>query len=165
MGYAVLTPPLPPARVAHMISPAVLSASNFARKALATRARKVSKYIGSVGGCVLGAGWGGRSLKAPTQRSERSTRLPQAQRLVTTYKRLVPNPNTATPLLMFTGAHMRGLGASGATMVRWSNHLRRPGAGRRFRRVIWPLNGYEGLWGGGFKPRPSIAAIVPGYLG
>jgi hypothetical protein len=36
--------------------------------------------------------------------SERSTRLPQTQRLLTTYKRLVPNPNTATPLLVFHGA-------------------------------------------------------------
>ena len=78
----------------------------------------MSKCIGSVVGCVLGAGWGGGSLKAPTQRSERSTRLPQAQRLLTTYKRLVPNPNTATPLLVFHGAHMRGLGASGTAMVR-----------------------------------------------
>ena len=68
-------------------------------------------------GCVLGSGWGGGSLKAPTQRSERSTHLPQAHRLLTTYKRLVPNPNTATPLLVFHGAHMRGLGASGAVMV------------------------------------------------
>ena len=54
-------------------------------------------------------------MKAPTQRSERSTRLPQAQRLLPTYKRLVPNPNTATPLLVFHGAHMRGLSALGAT--------------------------------------------------
>ena len=67
----------------------------------------MSKCIGSVVGCVLGAGWGGGSLKAPTQRSERSTRLPQAQRLLTTYKRLVPNPNTATPLLVFHVAHIR----------------------------------------------------------
>ena len=76
----------------------------------------MSKCIGSVVGCVLGAGWGGGSLEAPTQRSERSTRLSQAQQLLTTYKRLVPNPNTATPLLVFhgDGAHMRGLGASGA---------------------------------------------------
>ena len=36
MGYAVLTPPLPPARVVHMVSPLVLLASKFARKALAT---------------------------------------------------------------------------------------------------------------------------------
>jgi hypothetical protein len=36
MGYAVLTPPLPPARVAHVVSPAVISVSKFARNALAT---------------------------------------------------------------------------------------------------------------------------------
>jgi hypothetical protein len=60
----------------------------------------MSKCIGSVVGCVLGAGWGGGSLKAPTQRSERSTRLAQAQWLLTTYKRVAPNPNTATPLLV-----------------------------------------------------------------
>jgi hypothetical protein len=75
----------------------------------------VSKCIGSVAGCVLGSGWGGGgSLRAPAQPSERSTRLPQAQRLLTTYKRVVPNPNTATPLLVFPVAHMRGSGASGA---------------------------------------------------
>ena len=62
-----------------------------------------------------GSGWEGGSLKAPTQRSERSTRLSHAQRLFTTYKRAVPNPNTATPLLVFHGAHMRGLSALGAT--------------------------------------------------
>jgi hypothetical protein len=27
-----------------------------------------------------------------------------------------------------------------------ASHLRRPGAGRRFGRVIWPLNGYEGIF-------------------
>jgi hypothetical protein len=95
----------------YMASPAVLLASKFARKALATS--KLSKegaqvHCGSVvGNCVLGAGWVGGSLKAPTQRSERSTRLPQAQRLLTTYKWLVRNSNTATPLLAFHGAHMR----------------------------------------------------------
>jgi hypothetical protein len=99
----------------------------------------VSKCIDSVVGCVLGAGWGGGSLKAPTQRSERSTRLPQAQtqRLLTTYKRLVPNPSTATPLLVFHGAHMRvrrGLGASGATMVRLEQPLAPPWR----RSSIWP---------------------------
>ena len=36
MGYAVLTPSLPPARVAHVVSPAVLPVSKFAQKALAT---------------------------------------------------------------------------------------------------------------------------------
>jgi hypothetical protein len=36
MGFAVLTPPLPPARVAHVVSPAVLPVSKFAQKALAT---------------------------------------------------------------------------------------------------------------------------------
>ena len=61
-----------------------------------------------------GSGWGGGSLKAPTQRSERSTRLPQAQRLFTTYKRIVPNPNTATPVIALHGARVRGLEASGA---------------------------------------------------
>jgi hypothetical protein len=73
----------------------------------------VPKCIDSVVGCVLGVGWGGGSLKAPTQRSERSTRLPQAQRLLTTYKRIVPNPNTATPLLMFHGAQYSGVGRVG----------------------------------------------------
>jgi len=94
----------------------------------------MSKCIGSVVGCVLGAGWGGGSLKAPTQRSERSTRLPQAQRLLAAYKRLVPNPNTATPLLVFHGAHMRGLGASGAAMVRLEQPLAPPWR----RSSIWP---------------------------
>ena len=77
---------------------------------------------------------GGGSLRAPTQRSERSTRLPQAQRLLTTYKRLVPNPNTATPLLVFHGAHIRGLGASGAAMVRFEQPLAPPWR----RSSIWP---------------------------
>jgi hypothetical protein len=40
--------------------------------------------------------------------------------------------------------------------------LRRPGAGRRFGRVIWPLNGYEGLWGGGLQTTP-IASVAHGY--
>jgi hypothetical protein len=43
--YAVLTPPpLPPARVAHVVSPAVLSASKFARKALATSKEDVQVH-------------------------------------------------------------------------------------------------------------------------
>jgi hypothetical protein len=98
MGCAVLTPPLPPARVVHMVnSPAVTLASKFARKALVTS--KEGAQVHWLGGrlCFGRAGWGGGPLKAPTQRSERSTRLPQAQRLLTTYKRFVPNPNTATP--------------------------------------------------------------------
>jgi hypothetical protein len=78
----------------------------------------MSKCIVSVVACVLGAGWGGGSLKAPTQCSERSTRLPTAQGLLTTYKRLESNPNTDTPLLMFHGTHMRGLSTSGAAMAR-----------------------------------------------
>ena len=134
MGYAVFTPSLPPARIAHVVSPGVLSVSKFARKALATSKEGVQVHW--LGGrlCFVGAGWGGGSLKAPTQRSERSTRLPQAQRLLTTYKRLVPNPNTATPLLVFHGAHMRGLGASGAAMVRLEQPLAPPWR----RSSIWP---------------------------
>jgi hypothetical protein len=68
----------------------------------------VSNCIDSVVGCVLGVGWGGGSLKAPTQRSERSTRLPQAQRLLTTYKRIVPNAEIAPGYgLEVLGSHVR----------------------------------------------------------
>ena len=121
---------------AHVVSPGVLSVSKFARKALATSKEGVQVHW--LGGrlCFGGGFWGGGSLKAPTQRSERSTRLPQAQRFLTTYKRRVPNPNTAMPLLVFHGAHMRGLSASGAAMVRLEQPLAPPW--RRRRSSIWP---------------------------
>jgi hypothetical protein len=126
MGYDVLTPPLPPARVARVVGPAVLSVSKFARKALATS--KEGAQVHWLGGrlCFGGGFGGGGSLRAPAQRSERSTRLTQVQRLLTAYKRLVPSANTATPLLVFHSAHMRGLGASGAVMVRLEQPLAPP---------------------------------------
>jgi len=108
----------------------------------------VSKCIGSVVGCVLGAGWGGGSLKAPTQRSERSMRLPQAQRLFTTYKRIVRNPNTATALLVFHGAHVRGLGACSAATALFELPLALPWR----RSSIWPR---DMAILGDFKPRLS----------
>ena len=130
------------------------------------RARKVSKCIGSVFGCVLGAGWGGGSLKVPTQRSERSTRLRQAQRLFATYKtykRIMPNPNTATPLLVFHGAHVRGLGASGAATALSEQPLVLPWR----RSSIWPRDmAVEWLPGNNFQHlRLSESACMHPCLG
>ena len=133
MGYAVLTSPLPLARVARMVSPAVLLHQISLGKS-SQRTRKVSKCISSVSGGVLEPGWGGGSLKAPPQRSGRSTRLPHAQRLFTTYKRPVHNPNTAMPLLVFHAAHTRGLDAWGATMALLQQSLALPWR----RSLIWP---------------------------
>ena len=57
MGYAVLTPPLSPARVARVVGPAVLSVSKFARKALATSKEGVQvHWLG--GGLCFGVGLG-----------------------------------------------------------------------------------------------------------
>ena len=44
MGYSGLTPPLPPARVALMVSPVVPSASKFARRSLATSKENVQVH-------------------------------------------------------------------------------------------------------------------------
>jgi hypothetical protein len=58
MGYAVLTPPLPPARVARVVGPAVLSVSKFAQKALATSKEGVQvHWLG--GRLCFGVGFGG----------------------------------------------------------------------------------------------------------
>jgi hypothetical protein len=53
------TPPLPPARVARVVGPAVLSVSKFARKALATSKEGAQVHWLGVVGCVLGSGWVG----------------------------------------------------------------------------------------------------------
>jgi hypothetical protein len=105
MGYVVLTPPLPPARVVHMVSPVVLLASKFARKAFATSKEDVQVHWLGVRLC-FGGGLGGGSLKAPTQRSERSTRRPLALQMCPACKRRAPNPNPPTPLLVLHGAHI-----------------------------------------------------------
>jgi hypothetical protein len=60
MGYAVLTPPLPPARVAHVVSPAVLSASKFARNTLATSKEDVQVHW--LGGRLCFGGGLGRGI-------------------------------------------------------------------------------------------------------
>jgi hypothetical protein len=58
MGYAVFTASLPPARVAHVVSPGVLSISKFARKALATSKEGVQvHWLG--GRLCFGGGLGG----------------------------------------------------------------------------------------------------------
>ena len=130
-GLCCAHPPLPLARVAQMVSPAVLLAANFARRALATSKEGVQVHW--LGGRLCDMAVGG-SLKAPTQRSERSTRLSHAQRLFTTYKRIVPNPNTATPLFVFHGAHARGLGAGSAATALFELPLALPWR----RSSIWP---------------------------
>jgi hypothetical protein len=63
MGYAVFTPSLPPARIAHVVSPGVPSVSKFARKALATSKEGVQVHcLGGrlcFGGGRLGRGVAG----------------------------------------------------------------------------------------------------------
>jgi hypothetical protein len=61
MGHAVLTPPLPPARVAHVVSPGVPSVPKFARKALATS--KEGAQVHWLGGRLcFGVGLGRRGV-------------------------------------------------------------------------------------------------------
>ena len=60
MGYAVLTPSLPPARVAHVVSPGVLSVPKFAQKALATS--KEGTQVHWLGGRLCFGGGLGRGV-------------------------------------------------------------------------------------------------------
>ena len=62
MGYAVFTPSLPPARIAHVVSPGVLSVSKFAWKALALATSKEGVQVHWLGGRLCFGGGLGRGV-------------------------------------------------------------------------------------------------------